>query len=256
MGIPYVRQQDNRQDGVIITFNDITEIKRVQEKLSRINADHNTFIYRVSHDLRGPLSNLNIISSLLKETVDSQSKEVIELIDFIDKSTSNFTNIISELTDIAKIEGDIDDQEKVNIKDLLKEVEVSIKDKIVKSNAKISYDLKVPEIRFSKKNLRSILFNILSNAIKYRAPDRSPEVTIRTEKSGAYILFTFQDNGLGIAESDKKKIFGVFKRAHSHVEGNGIGLYLVKKTITNAGGDIEVESEVGKGSVFKVYLKK
>lgn len=255
MGIPYVRQQDNRNDGVIITFNDITEIKKVQDKLSRINDDHNTFIYAVSHDLRGPLSNLNIIISLLKESVDSQSKDVLELVNLMDKSTSNLYNIIQELTDVIKIESEIDLPESINVKALLSEVELSMRDKFVNSISKITYDLKEPKIQFSKKNLRSVLFNILSNAIKYRSPERDLEVTIRTEKSDDFTLLTIQDNGLGIAENEKNKIFGVFQRAHKHVEGIGLGLYLVKKTITNAGGDIQVESEVGKGSIFKVYFK-
>ena len=123
------------------------------------------------------------------------------------------------------------------------------------SEAKIIFDLREPEIKFSKKSLRSILFNILSNAIKYKSPNRPLEVTIRTEKSDNFILLSIQDNGLGIAKNDIKKIFGVFQRAHKHVEGTGVGLYLAKKSITNAGGDIEVVSELGKGSVFNVYFQ-
>jgi len=260
MGIPYVRQQDNRNDGAIITFNDITEIKRVQDKLSRINADHDTFIYAVSHDLRGPLTNLYIITSLLKEAVDCKSqdpeiKNIRDLIDMVDKSTANLNNIINELSDIAKIEGEIDTTEYINVQDLLAEVELSIKSKIDSSKAKITYDLKELEIQFSKKNLRSILFNLLSNALKYRSPERALEVNIRTEKSNNYVLFSIQDNGLGISDLKKQSIFGAFQRGHIHVEGMGVGLYLVKKTITNAGGDIQVESEEGKGSIFRVYFR-
>lgn len=260
MGIPYVRLQDNLHDGAIITFNDITEIKKIQDKLARINADHDTFIYAVSHDLRGPLTNLYIIISLLKDAADCKSedpqiKNIRDLIDMVDKSTTNLNTIINELSDIAKIEGDIDSLEVIKVQDLLEEVELSIRSKIVNSNAKISYDLKEPEIQFSKKNLRSILFNLVSNAIKYSSPDRKPEVTIRTEKANNYILLSIQDNGLGISESKKKSIFGAFQRGHIHIEGTGVGLYLVKKTITNAGGDIQVESEEGKGSTFKVYFK-
>jgi two-component system, chemotaxis family, CheB/CheR fusion protein len=259
-GIPYVRQQDNRHDGAIITFNDITEIKRVQDKLSRINADHDTFIYAVSHDLRGPLTNLYIIISLLKEAVDCKSqdpeiKNIRDLIDMVDKSTNNLNNIINELSDIAKIEGDIDVMENINVQDLLGEVELSIKSKIDGSKAKITYDLKEPIIQFSKKNLRSILFNLLSNALKYRSPDRDLEINIRTEKSNNYVLFSIQDNGLGISDTKKQSIFGAFQRGHIHVEGLGVGLYLVKKTITNSGGDIQVESEEGKGSIFRVYFR-
>lgn len=260
MGIPYIRQQDNLHDGAIITFNDITEIKKIQDKLARINADHDTFIYAVSHDLRGPLTNLYIIISLLKDAVDCKSKDpqtknIRDLIDLVDKSTTNLNTIINELSDIAKIEGDIDGLEVINVKELLEEVELSIRSKIVNSNAKITYDLKEPEIQFSKKNLRSILFNLVSNAVKYRSPDRQPEVIIRTEKANNYVMLSIQDNGLGIPESKKQSIFGAFQRGHIHVEGTGVGLYLVKKTITNAGGDIQVESEEGKGSIFKVYFR-
>lgn len=123
------------------------------------------------------------------------------------------------------------------------------------SKAQLHYDLKEPVIQFSKKNLRSILFNILSNAIKYKSPDRAPEIRIRTEKSDEFTILSIQDNGLGINDEQKKNIFGAFRRAHEHVEGMGIGLYLVKKTVTNAGGDMELESEEGKGSTFKVYFK-
>jgi two-component system, chemotaxis family, CheB/CheR fusion protein len=255
MGIPYLRQQDNKIDGVIITFNDITEIKKVQDKLSRINDDHKTFIYTVSHDLRGPLSNLKTFISLLKEEIDPESKDLLELVSMTDKSIGNLNMIIRELTDVVKIENEIDEPQRVDLKSLLLEVELSLKDKFVNSISKITYDLKEPEIQFSKKNLRSILFNILSNAMKYRSPDRELEVNIRTEKSDDYILLTIQDNGLGIAESEINKVFDVFHRAHHHVEGVGVGLYLVKKILTNADGDIQVESEVGKGSSFKVYFK-
>ncbi|SEG00039.1 His Kinase A (phospho-acceptor) domain-containing protein [Algoriphagus boritolerans DSM 17298 = JCM 18970] len=260
MAIPYVKQHDNQNDGVIITFNDITELKKVQNKLSRINADHDTFIYAVSHDLRGPLANLFIIISMLKETLKSYSdipfyEDTKELIMLIDKSTTNLNTIINELSDLAKIEGDIDLKEKVNVEELFEEVELSMKEKLLSSKAQINYDLREPVIEFSKKNLRSILFNILSNAIKYSSSDRTPEIWITTEKLGDYTLLSIQDNGIGISEDQQKNIFGAFRRAHNHVEGTGIGLYLVKKTVTNAGGDIELESEVDKGSTFKVYFR-
>lgn len=254
MGIPYVKQQDNKNDGVIITFNDITELKKVQDKLSRINDEHKTFIYSVSHDLRGPLGNLKTCISLLKAELEPQSTDLLELVNMTDNSIANLSDIIRELTDVVKIETEIDVPEKVKLRDLLTEVEMTLKDRFVNLTYKINYDLKEPEIQFSKKNLRSILFNILSNAMKYRSPERELEVTIRTENLNGELLLSIQDNGLGIEESQMSKIFGAFHRAHDHVEGIGVGLYLVKKIINNAGGDITVDSEVGKGSNFKVYF--
>lgn len=256
MGVPYVRQQDNQNEGVIITFNDITELKKVQDKLSRINDEHKTFIYSVSHDLRGPLSNLKTCISLLKIELEPKFTDLFELVSMTDNSINNLTEIIRELTDVVKIETEIEVPEIVNLKELLPEVEVILKDRFVNLKYKINYDIKEPEIQFSKKNLRSILFNILSNAMKYRSPDRELELTIRTEKLNGELRLSIQDNGLGIAESQRSKIFGAFHRAHDHVEGIGVGLYLVKKIINNAGGDIEVDSEVGKGSNFMVYFPK
>jgi two-component system, chemotaxis family, CheB/CheR fusion protein len=256
VAMPYTKQLDNQNDGVIITFNDITELKKSQDKLSRIIADHDTFIYAVSHDLKGPVNNLRSLISFLEESDEISTEEDKETLELITESISNLSELINELSDISKIEHEIDARENINVKNLLKEVKFSLKDSLIKSKAEIKLDLKVELIPFSKKNLRGILTNILSNALKYSSPDRSPQLTIRTEMLEDFILLSVQDNGLGIPENKKQEIFARFKRAHSHVEGSGVGLYLVKKIITNAGGDIEVESELGKGSVFKIFFKK
>ncbi|MFD2034273.1 CheR family methyltransferase [Belliella marina] len=255
MVIPYIKQLGNQNGGAIITFNDITELKKVQNKLSRINEDHDTFIYTVSHDLKGPINNLKSLTTLLKDSFESTQEEDHEILDMIMQSTSNLSSIITELSDIVKIEKEIDVLENISLEDLLKEIESGMKDTLLLSKATINLDLKIREIPFSRKNLRSIMTNILSNAIKYCASDRTPVINIYSEKSNETIIVSIKDNGLGIPESKKKEIFARFKRAHNHVEGSGVGLYLVKKIITLAGGDIEVESELGKGSTFKIYFK-
>ncbi|WP_198675429.1 CheR family methyltransferase [Pleomorphovibrio marinus] len=254
MALPYTKQQNNQNDGAIITFNDITELKESQDKLSKINADHDTFIYSVSHDLKGPLANLKSLTSFLEDSVGFQTNEDKETLELIGQSITNLSETIKELSDITKIENEIGVLENINVKQLIKEVESYMKDRLLKTGANVILDLKVSEIPFSKKNLRAILTNLLSNAIKYSSPDRIPEITISTEKSADFTVLSVQDNGLGIPENKKHEIFAKFKRAHTHVEGTGVGLYLVKKIITNAGGEIEVESELGKGSVFKVYF--
>jgi two-component system, chemotaxis family, CheB/CheR fusion protein len=256
MIIPYIKQQDNQKDGAIITFNDITELKRVQDKLSKINADHDTFIYSASHDLKAPLSNMSGLIASLQEVSDPENKAAKEITGMIDVSVNKLKETINELSDITRIENEIDESENINLKGLLEEVKSSIKDVLLKSKAKINVDFSEPEIRFSKKNLRSILLNILTNAIKYRSPDRELELNIRTQKSNDFIILSVQDNGLGLDKDRIDEVFSKFKRRHNHVEGSGIGLYLVKKIIVNAGGKIEVESELGKGSTFKVYFKK
>ena len=256
MIIPFIRQQNNEKDGAIITFNDITELKNTQEKLAKINADHGTFIYSASHDLKGPLANVSALISFLKDISDPDNRSIKDLTDLIEISIGKLKETINELSDIAKTENEINEVEAVSLPDLLEEVKYSIKNKILESKVLFKVDFKVSEIPFSKKNLRSILLNILDNAIKYRSPERDLEVTLRTEETKEYIVLSVRDNGLGLETSKRNEIFLKFKRQHSHVEGSGVGLYLVKKLMTNAGGKIEVDSELGKGSIFRLYFKK
>lgn len=148
------------------------------------------------------------------------------------------------------------DKESVSFKELLEDVKLSSKTLIEAYNACIYDDFSLaPAIVFSRKNLRSIIYNLVSNAIKYSSPDRSPEIHITTVVVEGYTRFSVQDNGLGLRQQDQQKVFGMFRRLHAHVEGTGVGLAIVKRIVENCDGKIEFESELGKGSVFHVYLK-
>ncbi len=103
--------------------------------------------------------------------------------------------------------------------------------------------------------MRSIFYNLISNALKYRHPERNPVVDLKTEQLDDGILLTVKDNGLGISDANKEKVFSMFKRLHDHVEGSGVGLYIVKRIVTNAGGRIELESKLEEGTTFKIFLK-
>ena len=115
-------------------------------------------------------------------------------------------------------------------------------------------DLDCEVVPFSRKNLRSVLYNLLSNALKYRSPQRELVVQITCTRQTNYQVLSVQDNGMGLTSKQQEKLFGLFKRMHTHVEGSGIGLYMVKKIMENAGGKIEVESQLDVGSVFRVYF--
>ena len=112
------------------------------------------------------------------------------------------------------------------------------------------------DLKFSKKNFRSIINNLLSNAIKYRHPDRKPIIKINLKNLPEWTLLSIEDNGLGVSEDQKNKMFSMFKRFHDHVEGTGIGLYIIKRIIDNAQGKIEVTSAKGIGTKFDIYFKK
>jgi len=256
---PYVRQHDNQTDGVIISFNEITDLKIAQKKLIKINEDHHTFIYSVSHDLKAPIANIEGLISSLDASIESDLEEVKETVELINFSVIKLKDIIAELSDISRIEMESakEIKEPINFRILFNEIEFSIKEIVLRSKAKITVDFQENEIRFSKKNLRSIILNLLTNAIKYKSPERDPEITIRTEKFGNFIVLSITDNGMGISKQDKGTIFTMFKRVDndSNIEGSGIGLYLINKIISNAEGKITVESELGKGSTFEVWLR-
>ncbi len=103
--------------------------------------------------------------------------------------------------------------------------------------------------------LRSIVYNLVLNAIKYRSPDRAPEIWVSTVLHNEYITLSVKDNGAGIDASQQEAIFAKYVRLPSNTQGSGVGLYLVKEHITKAGGKITLQSEPGKGSEFTVYFK-
>jgi signal transduction histidine kinase len=217
------------------------------------------FIYTASHDLRAPISNIEgLVDALDSVLLQSQElpevKEIIELMRF---SVNKFKETIKDLTEISKIQKEkIEDVQEVDVLELLNEIELGIKEVIDSSNAKIELELNESKIRFSKKNLRSIFYNLISNAIKYKAPNRNPYIKIKTERKDGFILFSISDNGLGIPQKHQGKIFTMFKRFHDHVDGTGIGLYIVKRILDNEGGIINVDSQEGKGSTFNVFFKQ
>lgn len=96
----------------------------------------------------------------------------------------------------------------------------------------------------------------MTNSVKYKHPERSPIVKISTYKENEYCVIRFEDNGIGLDLTRYgDRIFGLYQRFHNHVEGKGLGLYLIREQIRAHDGKIEIESEVGKGTVFKVYLR-
>jgi signal transduction histidine kinase len=110
-------------------------------------------------------------------------------------------------------------------------------------------------VKYGIKNIKSILYNLITNAIKFRSPERNPVIKISTRETKEGVLLIVEDNGLGLTPEEKNKLFIMFKRLHDHVEGTGVGLYIVKRIVESTGGKIEVESEKGKSTTFKVLLK-
>ena len=236
-------------------------VKERTKELTKINNELDNFVYTASHDLKAPINNIEGLMQLLNDRLSENpviKQDVSSLLDLVDESVNRFKNTLKDLTEVAKAQSEeISDQSKVSFSEMLDEVKLTIADLIEKFDAEIVEDFsQAPEINFSRKNLRSIIYNLISNAIKYSSPDRKPEVSITTTRFDPYILLTVKDNGLGIRKEVQDKVFSMFKRLHTHVEGTGVGMAIVKRIVENNGGRIEIESELGLGTTFFVYLKE
>lgn len=186
-----------------------------------------------------------------------ESGAVKRVLDLIQGSVNRFKRTVTDLSEVAKIQRQADDDVRyVKLADIVAEVLLDLEPLISKSGALIEMEL-APDavVQFSAKNMRSIVYNLLSNALKYKSPQRKPHIKVTAKRSPGQVCLSVKDNGLGMNMADKDKIFSMFKRLHDHVEGSGVGLYIVKRIVENAGGSIEVESEVGVGSVFSVNFK-
>ncbi|MDO1450530.1 CheR family methyltransferase [Rhodocytophaga aerolata] len=260
--MPYIRQTGNQQDGAIITFNDITRLKLAQqavdqsnESLRRINADLDNFVYAASHDLLGPLSAIEGLVYLLRAHPNAGDVKLTEYNTMLDASIQKFKATIQELARVGKIESQqLEDQASINLKELLGDIKLSLLDKITASNANIQENLEETEIKFSRKNLRSILYNLISNAIKFTPAGRRPEIIIRTKANAGFVQLSISDNGIGIAEEDRGSIFTKYQRLNPHTDGQGIGLYLVNKIVDATGGKIEITGNKGQGTTFTIFF--
>lgn len=236
------------------------EIYFRNQRLTKINADLDNFVYTASHDLKAPIYNIESLVSSLHEAFQApllNMEEPLLLLKMIDQSVEILKNTIHDLTEVAKVQNeDEDDHEEIVFEKLLKEVRQTLNGLITKYNAVVTCDFsKAPRIKFSMKNMRSIFYNIISNGIKYSDSNRMPHIHLETNLiQGDYLQLFIKDNGLGIKETDKEKVFKIFKRLHVHVEGSGIGMSIVKRIIDNHGGKIEIESEVGVGTTFNLYF--
>ncbi len=260
MSMPYT-QSDNSLTGAIITFNDISDLKETQHELDkknlsllRINEDLDNFVHTTSHDLLAPLSNIEMSIELMN-TLEVPDPELNKFLRVINSSIKKFRSLITDIATVAKLESGLVTTDIIKLEELLNDIEWSLESKIKAANAVIQRNFEIKELAFSRKNLRSILFNLISNSIKFRSAE-SPVIVVSCIQSGDKIILTVEDNGIGIAGEQIEKIFELYGRVDNTIEGHGIGLYLAKKIIESSGGEILVESEINKGSKFTVYLQQ
>jgi PAS domain S-box-containing protein len=235
------------------------ELYASNTQLIRTNTDLDNFIYTASHDLKAPISNIEGLLLALEHELPPAGRvgNVPHMLNLMQEATERFKRTIGHLTDVSRLQQSHSQvSEPVGLAALIEAVRLDLLPLLAQTHGQL--EVQVPAdltLTFSEKNLRSVVYNLLSNAFKYRHPDRVPQVRIACYPQAAYNVLMVADNGLGLDLSQSQdKLFALFQRLHTHVEGTGIGLYMVKKIVENAGGRIEVESQPGQGTTFRVYF--
>ncbi len=230
------------------------QLQKTLENLEKRNRDLDQFSHVISHNLRGPVANILGLGKVinLKNFSDPIN---IEVFDRLLKATENLDAIVKDLSIILQVQDNQSvPKETVEINSIIDSVKNSLRSEIENSKAEFSIENKKQEVQLVKPYFESITYNLISNAIKYRAPQRPPRVRIESFVKNNYFEFKISDNGKGIHDNDLEKIFQPYKRLTFDGDGKGLGLYMVKTQVETMGGTIEVVSEEGKGSSFFVRI--
>ncbi len=244
---------------------DVTEKKKVidaykkeknrSKELKRMNELMDTFVFAAAHDLKAPVSNLQMLTKVIENTDDTEKKlklqqrysEVIETLD----------NTISGLVKVLAVEKDLDSGTKlIHFHKVFSNVIAELSEEINSVQPEIHTDFsECKSIAYIETYVYSIFRNMLSNAMKFRLDDRKLVIDIRSGCEKSFVWLSFSDNGTGIdLRQYGDDLFKPFKRFTSKIKGSGLGLHLVKSIVTKNGGSIEVESKKSEGTTFKVYL--
>ncbi len=245
------------------SFQDITERKKAEiERVKMVsdivqrNSDLEQFSYIVSHNLRAPTANIiGFTGILLDETLTPQEQK--ESLKGLSSSVKVLDDVIKDINTILQIQREVHEKkETIVFSKLVEDIMISIHNLVEKPRARIVCDFSAVDKIYSLKiYIYSIFYNLMINSIKYGKPNKPPIIEIKSKKENGKIILTFKDNGLGIdIDAKGAKIFGLYNRFHSHVEGKGMGLFMVKAQVEVLGGNISVSSELNKGTEFTIIF--
>jgi signal transduction histidine kinase len=249
-----------RQAQLQITQDQIeATVQQRTAELMRSNKELEQFAYVTSHDLKEPLRNISGFAQLLADRYKGKlDKDADDFVQFITKGVSRMEGLINDLLAYSHV-GKTSKNELVDSEKVLNDTLSDLRAIISESSAVVTHD-PLPVIKGDSRELRQLFQNLLGNAIKFRKIDR-PQIHVSVEQKDVLQgekmwCFAVKDNGIGIDPKFGDRIFVIFQRLHNQAEypGTGIGLAICKKIVERHGGDIWVDSELGKGSIFRFSI--
>ncbi|MFN8298697.1 MAG: ATP-binding protein [Chitinophagales bacterium] len=256
---------DSKFAGYMGSCLDISEMKLVQNELSnyanelkRSNEELEQFAYVASHDMQEPLRMIASYIQLIQRGLESgRTDGLTEFMGFVLDGTSRMQALISDLLQFSRVSRKGNPFTRVDMNETARIAIGHLQQKIKENNATVNFG-SMPVVFGDSFQLIRLLQNLADNAIKFKHPDRKPEINISVEERDSDWLFKVSDNGIGIEDKFYNRIFVIFQRLHTRneYEGTGIGLAVCKKIVERHGGEIWVESEEGKGSTFYFTIKK
>ncbi len=237
-----------------------SELNELSYKLKRSNEELEQFAYVASHDLQEPLrmviQNTRRLQTIFESNLDEKTQKYIN---FTIEGSKRMQQLIEDLLDYSRFNAENIQFKKVDLNEVMQTSLLDLEQKIKESDAIITSD-KLPIIFGDKVQLIRMFENLISNSIKYRDNERQLLVTVTAEEhesEDAWII-SFKDNGIGFKQEYAERIFQLFQRLHSKSEypGTGLGLTICKKIVSTHNGKIWVDSELGVGSTFHVWLPK
>jgi signal transduction histidine kinase len=246
-----------RKNMEILLHNETLE--REVEKRTKELLDHNhqleQFAFISAHNLRSPVARILGLGEVLKLSKDAAEEKMI--LEKLVYTTQELDTVVKDLNKILEIrKNNTSVITEIQLAQEMALVRATLQKEIEDTHAQITEDFsRVTAIQSVKPYIDSILMNLVSNAIKYRNPERKPVIAVSSDQIEEFICLSVRDNGLGINLTKyEDKLFKLYNRFHSHVEGKGMGLYLVKTQVAALGGKIEAVGNTDHGMTFKVFL--
>ncbi len=266
----------NDTNCIVGIFRDVTEKKQqeaiIQQQLQDLNKQNielqkyinsnmqlENFAYIASHDLQSPIRTIVSFTQLLERSLGTRiNKEEKEYMDFIVSATKNMQGLIQDLLLFSRANTTELRYSTFDVFNLVRELKQELASAINEQQAVITFDIPFKMLVADRQKLKQVFQNLLVNALKFIPAEKTPIIHISGVDRKSFWTFSVQDNGIGIEETYKEKIFMLFKRLHTadEFEGTGIGLALCKKIVERHGGTIEVQSELGEGSTFVFTISK